>query len=359
MEIKNLLILSLLMVVVPLLIGTIWGGLLKIDHKIKYIAFSWLTGFLTMMAMAQVIAVPMVLRRKHFHPFQCVYTAALVILCVLALVFLLYQWKKKIAWAEHEKMNWTTILFVLGAVFLIGIQTYFVSAYQHIDDDDSRFVVEEVMAVERNAMYILNPVTGALSFWDMGEVRKDMTSPWTMFVAYISKMSDIPPAVLSHRYLPIFLIPMCYVVYAMIGLFFFQNNREKTGIFLIFISALQMYGYSSTHTISALMLLRIWQGKALVASLFIPLMFYLMCELQEKNEKKMWYAVTALTGLAGALASGIGITSLPVVIGVGGIVNLFHRGGVAKTVKIWCTAIPSVVCLLCYLFFWQLLKVYF
>lgn len=94
-----------------------------------------------------------------------------------------------------------------------------------------------------------------------------------------------------------------------------------------------MYGYSSTHTISALMLLRIWQGKALVASLFIPMMFYLICELLEKNEKKIWYAVTALTGLAGALASGIGITALPVVIGVGGIVNLFHRGGVKRQLK--------------------------
>ena len=334
MEIRNLLILVLLMVIVPLLIGTIWAGLVQIDHKIKYIAFSWLTGFLTMMALTQMIAVPMVLRRQHFHPFQCAYSAVLVIACVIAVVVLLFRWKrKKTVWAKQEKMSWTTILFVLGAVFLIGIQTYFVSAYQHIDDDDSRFVVEEV--------------------------RKDMVSPWTMFVAYISKISDIPPAILSHRYLPVFLIPMCYIVYAMIGLFFFENNREKTSIFLIFISALQMYGYSSTHTISALMLLRIWQGKALVASLFIPMMFYLICELLEKNEKKIWYAVTALTGLAGALASGIGITALPVVIGVGGIVNLFHRGGVKKTVKIWCTAIPSVICLLCYLFFWQLLKVYF
>ena len=165
MEIRNLLILVLLMVIVPLLIGTIWAGLVQIDHKIKYIAFSWLTGFLTMMALTQMIAVPMVLRRQHFHPFQCAYSAVLVIACVIAVVVLLFRWKmKKTVWAKQEKMSWTTILFVLGAVFLIGIQTYFVSAYQHIDDDDSRFVVEEVMAVERNVMYTLNPVTGALSF---------------------------------------------------------------------------------------------------------------------------------------------------------------------------------------------------
>ena len=84
MEIRNLLILILLMVIVPLLIGTIWAGLVQIDHKIKYIAFSWLTGFLTMMALTQMIAVPMVLRRQHFHPFQCAYSAVLVVVAVSA-----------------------------------------------------------------------------------------------------------------------------------------------------------------------------------------------------------------------------------------------------------------------------------
>ena len=344
MEIRNLLILVLLMVIVPLLIGTIWAGLVQIDHKIKYIAFSWLTGFLTMMALTQMIAVPMVLRRQHFHPFQCAYSAVLVIACVIAVVVLLFRWKrKKTVWAKQEKMSWTTILFVLGAVFLIGIQTYFVSAYQHIDDDDSRFVVEEVMAVERNVMYTLNPVTGALSFWDMGEVRKDMVSPWTMFVAYISKISDIPPAILSHRYLPVFLIPMCYIVYAMIGLFFFENNREKTSIFLIFISALQMYGYSSTHTISALMLLRIWQGKAVLAAVILPLLFYyLLCAYKNEYQIQDIIQIFLTTGAA-ALTSSMGIFLAPIMVALGAFAGIIQTRKIGIAWKLLAGCIPCII----------------
>ena len=358
MEIKNLLLLMVLLLFVPVLIGTMWANAAGVNRKIKYIAFSWLTGFLTMMAAAQIMLVPMVLRRKAFGLFFGCYTVLLVILCVISAVLFARKYRK-IVWEKFAKTGAVTNLFIMGAVLLIGVQAGLMSQYQHIDDDDSRFVTEEVMAVEQGMMYTYNPVNGKISYWDMGEVRKDMTSPWTMFVAYVSKASGIAPAILSHKYLPLFLIPLCYVVYGLIGMMFFRNDSEKTAIFLILASALHMYGYSSTHTASAVMLLRIWQGKALVAGLLLPAVFYLICELLEKEEKRIWYALTALAACAASLASGIGITSVPVVIAVGGLCNLLHRGGVKKTVKIWCTAIPSAVWLLCYLFFWQLLKVYF
>lgn len=361
MEIKNLLILVLLFLIVPVWIGTIWAELVKIDRKLKYLCFCWVSGFFTMLAFAQVSAVPLILCRKRFEVFQNFYTMLLVMLCILAAVFLFQRKKqgRKVQFQTLKRPAWTALLFAAGAAGLIGIQTYFVSAYQHLDDDDSRFIAEEVMAVEDGTMYTHNPINGKISYWDMGEVKKDMTSPWTMFVAYISDACNIAPAVLSHKYLPIFLIPMCYAVYAMIGMYFFKDDLEKTSIFLIFASALHMYGYSSTHTVSAVMLLRIWQGKAVVGSLCIPFAFYVLCELQEQKAKRGWYGISAVSSCAAALASGSGITAIPIVIGIGGLVNLIHKGGFSKTVKIWCTAIPSVVFLFCYLFFWQLLKIYF
>ena len=358
MEIKSLILLIQLLVIVPVLIGTIWANAAGVNRKIKYIAFSWLTGFLTMMAAAQVLLVPMVLRRMSFTLFFRCYTVLLLVLCILAVVLFVGKYRP-LVWEKPEALSAVTGLFIMGAVLLIGGQAGLMSNYQHIDDDDSRFVTEEVMAVEQGMMYTYNPVNGKISYWDMGEVRKDMTSPWTMFVAYVSKASGVAPAILSHKYLPLFLIPLCYVVYALMGLLFFKKDIEKTAIFLILVSALHIYGYSSTHTVSAVMLLRIWQGKALVAALLLPAAFYLICELLEKEEKQVWYALTAVAACAACLASGIGITTVPVVIAVGGVVNLIHRGGVGKTVKIWCTAIPSAIWLLCYLFFWQLLKVYF
>ena len=116
---------------------------------------------------------------------------------------------KTAAAVKKESWNIWQVLYLIGALGLILIQAAVAGVFQHIDDDDSRFVVEQVMAVEHGAMYTENPVTGKVSYWDMGEVRKDMVSPWAMLVAYWCKLSGIAPAVMSHKYMPFYLILGC------------------------------------------------------------------------------------------------------------------------------------------------------
>lgn len=359
MEIKNWLAVCCLTVLLPMWIGSIWSYFAKMTGWVKNVLFSWVSGFLTVMAVSQLILVPLILRRFRFSHYCWLATAVYAGLILLALVLNRKRWKEKKEIPHSEKWTVWQGLFIFGAVALIFLQAYIASAYQHIDDDDSRFVVEQVMAVEHGVMYTENPVTGKISYWDMGEVRKDMISPWTMLVAYWCKLGGIAPAVMSHKYLPLFLIPLCYAVYALIAMNLFRDDREKTGIFLILSSALHIFGYFSTHTVSAVLLLRIWQGKALVGAMLLPATCYIMFEIMSHGRKQMWYLLAAVCAAAAALASGSGITTVPLLIGVFGIAELIHGRNWKTMVLMWCTAIPSVVYLLCYLFFWQLLKVYF
>lgn len=367
MEIKNWLVVCLLVVIIPTWIGSIWCHFAEMTGRVKNLLFAWVSGFLTVMAVSQLILVPMVLRRHGFTE----YLNAATVLYGILIVWAAYLNRKRLSGritcgrqqdrteTGRESRNVWQTLFLTGALGLILIQACAVGFFQHIDDDDSRFVVEQVLAVEHGAMYTENPVTGKISYWDMGEVRKDMISPWAMLVAYWCKLSGIAPAIMSHKYLPFFLILLCYAVYALIGMHLFKDDREKVSIFLIFSSALNIYGYFSTHTTSAVMLLRIWQGKALVGAMLVPAMFYIMFELMNQNRKKVWYFMAAVAATAAALASGSGITIIPVVIGICGLAELIHTRKIKNCILIWCTAVPSVVYLLCYLFFWQLLKVYF
>lgn len=358
MEIRNWLVTGCLVVLIPMWIGSIWSYYTGIKGRVKNLLLCWVAGFLTVMAVSQVILVPLVLRRYHFADY---YNLARVLYAALMIWALVLNWKRlkhKKERTAPEKITVWQGLFLLGAVGLIFIQAYVAGAYQHIDDDDSRFIVEQVLAVEHGAMYTENPVTGNLSYWDMGEVRKDMVSPWAMLVAFWCKIGGIAPAVFCHKYLPFFLIVLCYAVYALIAMNLFRDDREKTAIFLIFASALNIFGYFSTHTTSAVMLLRIWQGKALVGAMLLPAMCYIMFEIMN-HSGKMWYLLAAVCATAAALASGSGITTTPLLIGVFGIAEFIHERKWKTMLGIWCTAIPSVIYLLCYLFFWQLLKVYF
>lgn len=357
MEIRNWLVAGLLLVAVPAWIGSIWCHFAGIQGRVKKLLFAWVSGFLTVMAVSQLILVPLVLRRQSFVTYRAVVTVVYLVLMVVAAGV---NWKSvKKAAAKTEPWNIWQVLYLIGALGLILIQATVAGVFQHIDDDDSRFVVEQVMAVEHGAMYTENPVTGQLSYWDMGEVRKDMVSPWAMLVAYWSDLSGIAPAVMSHKYLPFYLILLTYAVYALLGLHFWKRDREKVSMFLIFVSALNIFGYFSTHTTSAILLLRIWQGKALVGAMLIPAIFYIMFEIMSGSGRKMWYFLGAVAAAAAALASGSGITIAPVVIGICGLAELIHTRKIKKGILIWSTAIPSVIYLLCYLFFWQLLKVYF
>lgn len=359
MEIRNWLTVCCLTVLMPMWIGSIWVYFAGMTGWIKNVLFSWVSGFLTVMAVSQLILVPLILRRFRFQHYVWLSVAAYAVLILLALFLNLKRWKEKKEAPHREAWTVWQGMFLFGAVVLIFLQAYIAGVYQHIDDDDSRFVVEQVLAVENGAMYTENPVTGKVSYWDMGEVRKDMVSPWTMLVAFWCKLSGIPPAVMSHKYLPFFLIPLCYAVYALIAMNLFGDDREKTGIFLILSSALHIFGYFSTHTVSAVLLLRIWQGKALVGAMLLPAICYLMFEIMSHSSKKMWYLLAAVCAAAAALASGSGITTTPVLIGAFGIAEMIHGKNWKTMLLMWCTAIPSVVYLLCYLFFWQLLKIYF
>lgn len=363
MEIRNWLILCCLLVLIPGWIGSIWTMQTEITGKIKYLLFSWLTGFLTVMAVSQLILVPLVLRRYGFEIYQRTAIGSYLVLILLSLfchVRKHRQGEKDIlVTKEHTAWNPWQILFLVGALGLILIQAVTTSAFEHIDDDDSRFVVEQVIAVEYNDMYKQNPATGVLTYWDMGEVRKDMVSPWAMLVAFWCKLSGIAPAILCHKYLPFFLILLCYGVYALIAMHLFREDREKISIFLIFASALNIFGYFSTHTTQAVMLLRIWQGKALVGAMLLPAMFYIQMEIMSQNKKRVWYLLAALCSMAASLASGSGITVMPVLIGAFGLAELIHTRKIKNAVLTWCTAIPSVVYLLCYLFFWNIVKIYY
>jgi hypothetical protein len=368
---------TLLLIVLPAWIGIIWVNAIKPEGVIRSIIIAWVSGFVTMMAVAQLMLVPMVLRRINFSVFM---SAAGAAYGVLALVSLAILFKRK-AFVDYSREDFVIeedvmyslpedddpqgkwwILFLCGALLLIFLQSIGSGLFQHIDDDDSRFIAEQVIAVNAGTMYKENLIGGRLEYWNLGDMKKDMISPWTMFVALGCKVSGIAPAIFSHNLFPIYMVLMCYAVYTLLGMKLFPNNREKLSIFLIFVCALNIYGYFSTHTTQAVFLLRIWQGKAIVAALMIPFMTYLMWCIMDGKTKRAnipLYLLAAAASTAASLASGTGITIIPIMVAAFGLAELIHKRSISRAILMWSTAIPSFIYLMCYMNFNSLLKVYY
>ena len=233
MSCKSLLYMVGMFVFVPVWIGLLWTDFLKIRERASQLLHAWVLGFATMLATAQLVLVPFVMMQKTLTQALLLWRIILQILAVLSFVI----WLGRQAGAaetvadaaagtadgagvqkkERGKAGTWTIVFGILAAVLILLQAYIPARYEHSDDDDSRFVAEEVSAVVHDTMYREDPITADYMYWDTGEVRKDLTSPWAMFVAMHAKEGNMAPAALSHAYLPFFLILICYALYLLIG----------------------------------------------------------------------------------------------------------------------------------------------
>lgn len=362
MNCKNVMYMTVLFVLLPMWIGYIWVEALKIKEGWNRVVHAWVLGFATMLAVGQMILVPLVALGQTLTTALSWWKALLSILAVISFLLFLRRWNagdlclvcetaaetRKQQGNVQEKKGWNIVFGVL-ALILILLQAYIPARYEHGDDDDSRFIAEEVSAYVHDTMYVDDPIAGDLMYWNQGEVKKDLTSPWAMYVAICCRISNIHPAVLSHAYLPFYLILLCYAVYFLIGYTLMKDDWEKTFVFLIVLSVVHLWGYTSTHTLASMLLLRIWQGKALCASFMIPLFFYVMYQLMHSKYEKgwIWFLYAASTGAC--LLSGVGIITIPVVLLIYGIVDFMYYRKPKKTLAVWMAAMPNMVYLIYYL----------
>lgn len=353
MSIKEIVYLVMLFVVVPAWTGVIWVKILKTKGIWNQILHAWVFGFVTILAAAQLILVPLVALKQSLTMALLLFKIVLTILAVVSFLLVLcrgdaVEMRVKRRRKQEWDRRWTFVLGVFAGI-LILLQAYIPARYEHSDDDDARFVAEEVSAVVHDTMYQDSPIGAEFLYWNTGEVRKDLTSPWAMYIAMNCRISGIPPAVLSHSYLPFFLILLCYAVYLLIGKCLFRDDAEKTALFLIFLSVVHLWGYTSTHTLASMLLLRIWQGKAVCAGFLLPVFFYVFYQVMRREYRTGFVAFLYVAATASCLLSGIGIVTGPVVLFLYGIVDYIYYRRWRKTLAVWVAALPCAVYLGYYL----------
>lgn len=361
MNLKLILYMSLMFIFTPMWIGYIWIEVLRVEGRVNRMLHAWVLGFATMLAVSQLVLVPMVAMSRKLSEAQTVWNLCMELLALLSFWLLLTGNGSKIFKKQEiadipqktkgtgRKTFYRTVFGVIAGIMIL-MQAYIPARYEHSDDDDSRFIAEEVSAVVHDSMYQDSPIDADIMYWNVGEVRKDLTSPWAMFVAMQSSMSGVAPAIISHSYLPFFLILLCYGLYALIGRWLFDGDWEKVFIFLIFLSMVNLFGYTSTHTMASMLLLRIWQGKAVCASFTLPLLFYLFGQIMRQDYKKGWLAFLYVASTGACLLSGIGIVTAPVVLLIYGFLDFCYHREWKKTFAIWAAALPCAIYLAYYLF---------
>lgn len=332
--IGSILLSFIILFIIPCLVGNTMTGLLQVENGL---AKSFIIGLVTMWGICQFITVPFVLLKADFR-------IVLVIFCVVIIGISIYGIYKK--WFPRLLIKTDTISHrVALVIMLLAIGAFLIAniVLQHTDADDSRFVVNAVDIIRTNTMFLTNPATGeALEVWE-GELIKDVTSPWAVFIACLAKATGIHATIMAHTFMPVMLLLMACCVFWLLSEEFFGKDVSSRCIFVCLVLLLNVYGYYSVYSAETFLMTRIWQGKAVVAGIGVPLLILEFLWLYKQEQKKSLYVLLLITQFGLCLLSGMGIIIGAIMAGCYGLVYGIAKKNWKMILAMWASVIPNVV----------------
>lgn len=322
------------LVLIPLLIGTfferreeqgiIWGYLVK--------------GYLFLFFSAEVMILPLIFLNCPFQVLVWCYGGLLVMMCGLGIwqkrYKKLFVWKKKRITQED--------FFGIAAVLVILVQIFMVVFYTHLDADDAMYVGAATTAMESNTIFSVSPYTGC----EYTKIEsRYVLSPFPVFLAVVSQLSGgLHPAIMAHMLLPAVLFVLAYSVIYLLSKKWFKDNTEAQGIFVLCVAILNWFSAYSVYNAGMFQMVRIWQGKAVLAAVLIPLLYYLaepMLTVEKMNG--MNWVLLLFTNVSCCLVSSMGIILSPLVLGIMDVIGFVKHRNIKQFVVNGLCCVPSLI----------------
>lgn len=305
-----------------------------------YITVSVAIGFATHLTIFEVMALPFMLLRGRFFPLFVIF----LVITALLLGYSLWQFiRKKRHWlyfrgkkgeldqkaevgadSKRDKMmerrtfrekkrigKVVDALLLVGIVSVVLFQCLYSSWYLHEDADDSYFVTVSNVAVEQDQVMVEERYVLSGNQLTEEAFRPQVTS-WEVYLAVLSRAFGIKPAAMAHSYLPFFLILLCYFVYHMLSLELFKEARRRR-VFMLVAGVLNLFGGMCVYTSSMFLLVRIWQGKAMLCNFLFPLLYAVFASIYKKGLTRVyqWISFVGLFVLGVALTP-VGLYLVPI-----------------------------------------------
>jgi len=343
MSIKQELLSILILVIIPMLLGHSLCTLCKKENNIVHY---FVYGTITLLAFLQFISVPLIILQKPFH---IVYSLTIAFCIVFSIVGIVLRIMNMIKTKSSDTVN-INVVNIICVIITVVISVYFLNqvyTHQHFDADDSRFVVNAVDMIEMDSLFWSNPATGySREGYTMYDLNKDSVAPWAVYIAFLAKFTGIRVVSMAHT-----IMPLGLYVFALGTWFIFAGKViEKDTIlqcmFTILMILFAVYtSHDTTHAIYPTLtkfMLRIWQGKAVLAATGIPLLFISMFDYYRKPTAQNMIMIL-VCNLGTCFMSANGIVIDLAIIGAFSFIYAILNKKIMTFVKILLLLIPNVL----------------
>lgn len=333
----NIIVLFLMLMVVPEIVGMLYTGFLPEERN--GIAINWGAGFIILWGLFEIIVLPLIYLKKSLN-LLCMVYGGIIVLCMIVGVVrsrerIIPMVKQSISSIRSKALiGWGNVLLILG-------QVYIYLRYMHIDDDDAFYVGAAATAVSTNTIFSIDPYTG-MEFAKLPS--RYVLSPFFSFIAFLSRISGVHPAVVTHLVLAGILIVLSYTIYALVGRKLFPDSSKLSEYFLFFVILIILFSGYTVYTQGMFTLVRIWQGKAVFCAVLVPMISYIMLHLASGRAFVADWCFLFLLMCACCLVSSMGIMLGAIMLGIFGILHVIRDRDFKK---FFCTALcclPNIVC---------------
>ena len=329
-----------------ILIPTILGFIItrKMEKYKNSIILSWILGYMIEFGIFEFLSVPLSLITDSFYPLLILWLLSIGIIVGFSIKYN-YKRIKEILVENIKEIKKLPILLTIIAILMVGIQAYVPFRYMHLDDDDSNFVAKATVTYQTNTLY---------KYTDTGEVAqtKDIRhelATYPIYTALISKLIMIHPAITAHTIFPVIFIPMAYLIYILIAKNLFDDNKKKIAVFTILLSFIYIWGFYSLDTNFCFLLYRIWQGKAMVANVAVPLLWLLYLEYSKSGRKNIYW-LSLIIIMAGAnVLSSMAVPIMSITLFSLTLAYFIKDKKITDFLKSAVSVIPCIICAILFL----------
>lgn len=307
---------------------------------------SFMAGYLALFSLMEVLALPMIFFEMPLHILTGVYGALAVLLALAGCVCLKKRMEKrevcpKDLYPAARKAIKNTSGWFWAAAVLILLQMAAVAVFAHFDADDVMYVGAATTAVQTDTIFSISPYTG---YAYSSLPARYILSPFPVFLAVASQLcGGLHPAIMAHMIFPPVFLLMAYAVQNLLAKKWFPEKKDAQGIYLMFTAILTWFSAYSIYSAGNFQMVRIWQGKALLAAALLPFLLYLCLSLAlQETKDDSWYLLL-LADVSCCLVSSMGIILSALLIGIMAFAGMIYRKKLSIFFKMVLCCLPSLI----------------
>lgn len=333
----------LFMLVFPFLDGALLTRFFKNEENKNYISLNLICGYMMQWAIVEIVCEICYLNKLGLMVLVICYVIFSVGLAVVSIVLN----KKRlfeILVNPIDIVKKSKFLMIIPIVIII-FQVGYITTHLHSDDDDTWFIAWAERDYETGTVMQYDPYK--CRYLEEGEEWSVnyRYSPFPDYYATIATVTGVKAVIIAHTFYPMIGTVLGYMVYFLIATRLLKDKYKEQAIFLILAAIILQYSGYSVFTQGTFFMVRLWQGKATLCGIIIPLMIYLGLGLNDKKTIAEWIFVLCTT-TAGCLVSGMGVIIGAIVMGCMSLSVLIVDRNWKQVIFTFLCCTPNIICAL-------------